>query len=165
MDDEQKQNNSEWTNITFRAKHSEKQQITELAESLDMNVSEFIRLKSLSEESTVVNKENRIAELEKEVRQLKVDLSFFRNSSRGKYDVVLKLNKEQLAVLRQAYLGDGWDDPSIDFAESILEILVEIIPDEGGAIGSTQIIPTDELEEITSLINNAFNIEEEEEKE
>src|ERR1700740_2051724 len=110
MDEDFKQN-SEWTNITFRATNGEKQQITELAESLDMNVSEFIRLRALSDEKTVLDQQTKISEQEKQIRQLKVDLSFYRNSPpRSKYDVVLRLNQDQLIALRQAYLGENWAD-------------------------------------------------------
>lgn len=89
--------------INFKLSLEERQNINEMATSSGLSLSEYCRIKSLMDENTLISQLKRIAELEKEVKVLKVKASCFKNPNVSSYDVVLKLTEKQRNLLERIY--------------------------------------------------------------
>lgn len=118
--------------INFKLSPEERQNLEEMAAASELNLSEYCRIKCLMEENTLITQRKRIAELEKEVKTMKVRLSCYKNSEAssevGEHDIVLKLNEEQKELLNRLYGNfvseciDDSIDGSINY--NILETLL-----------------------------------------
>lgn len=89
--------------INFKLSLEERQNINEMATSSGLSLSEYCRIKCLLDENTLISQLKRIAELEKEVKVLKVKASCFKNPNVSSYDVVLKLTEKQRNLLERLY--------------------------------------------------------------
>lgn len=103
MKEQQEKNLSNTGQITFKLNAEERQNIDEMVASSGLNLSEYCRIKCLLDENTLITQLKRIAELEKEVKVLKVKASCFKNPNVSSYDVVLKLTAEQRNLLERIY--------------------------------------------------------------
>ncbi|MBL0047505.1 MAG: hypothetical protein IPP32_05330 [Bacteroidetes bacterium] len=123
MEAEIKNNTSETTQITFKLTQDERQTIEESAGDLDLNISEYCRLKSLMDENTVLTQKRKISDLEKEVKLMKVKLDFYKNSERTpEHHIVLDVTKEERETFEKMF-GDfmtGENDLSFNLIEALI---------------------------------------------
>src|SRR3990172_8229920 len=105
METESKNNSGDTSQITFKLTIGERQHSIETAEFLGINVSEYCRAKCLSEENTVIEERNKVAQLEKEIKSLKVKLTYYKNSERDSNSVLLKFNAKQKEIIEKLYNG------------------------------------------------------------
>jgi len=73
-----KQNNdqSKSTVITLKVSNAEKTQLQEMADAVNLSLSEYIRLKGLSTLNSVTNYEKELEEKENEIKKLKISWRF-----------------------------------------------------------------------------------------
>lgn len=122
METEIKNNTSEIAQITFKLSQEERQTIEEAARNLDLTISEYCRLKSLMDENAVVIQRQKITELEKEIKLLKVRLDFYKNSVRTpEHHIVLDVTKEERETLEKMF-GDfaGVDDLGVNLIDALV---------------------------------------------
>lgn len=123
MEPEIKNNTSETTQITFKLTQDERQTIEESAGDLDLNISEYCRLKSLMDENTVLTQKRKISDLEKEVKLMKVKLDFYKNSERTPDEyIVLEVNQLQRATLVEMYAG--FMTPNQELSKDLIDVLL-----------------------------------------
>ncbi|MCG3165041.1 MAG: hypothetical protein POELPBGB_00801 [Bacteroidia bacterium] len=115
MELENKSKQTEATSITFKLAPDERQKILDAAEFLDVNLSEYCRIKCLADEKTVFDQAIKSAELEKENKVLKVKLAYYKESERDPNSVVLQLTSEQKEILEKLYSDKiNWGDRTMD---------------------------------------------------
>lgn len=123
MEPENKKNAGELTQITFKLTSDDRQTIQETADSLELNVSEYCRLKCLADENAVIEQQNQIMRLEKEVKHLKVKLAYYKDSERTPNDILIKLTSDQRNILEKLY-ADYCYPREVSIGENIIQALV-----------------------------------------
>jgi len=123
MEAETKNNTSEITQITFKLTQDERQIIEESSNALDLNISEFCRIKCLMSENTVLEQRLKILEYEKQIKTLRVNLDFFKNSERTpNHHIVLEVTEEEREVINKMFgdfmVGDN------ELGDNIIEALI-----------------------------------------
>lgn len=103
MEPEFKKNNSDATQITFKLSTDERQLIEDTAGKFDLSVSEFIRIKLLTEEEDVFLLRKNLMEAEKQVKELKIKLGFYKQTERSPTDIILKLTDEERKIIDLLY--------------------------------------------------------------
>jgi hypothetical protein len=121
METETKNNTSETTQITFKLSQDERQTIEQSAGDLDLNISEYCRLKSLMDENTVVMQRKKLNDMEKLIKILKVNLDFYKSSTRAPEDIVIAVTEEQRSTLEYMFDDFKRKDESID------SVLIDIL--------------------------------------
>lgn len=106
MEPEIKNSTSENAQIAFKLSQDERQIIEESAKNLELNISEYCRLKSLMDENTVVLQKKKIRDLENEIKLMKVKLDFYKNSIRTPEEyIVLEISQMQRDTLDKMFSG------------------------------------------------------------
>lgn len=123
METENKNNVSETTQITFKLSQDERQTIEESSKSLELNISEYCRLKCLMNENTVLEQRVKLNEYEKQIKSLKVNLDFYKNSVRTPdHHIVLNVTEEERETIEKMF-GDFMNE-EIDLGFNIIEALI-----------------------------------------
>lgn len=117
------------TQITFKTSPEENLRIKEKAANFDMSVSEYCRTKLLSENDATVQALSRVAELEKEIRRLRVELDNYQNAVCNPNDIVLKLTPQQKEVLEAIMrsLYSSYFETETSLGQAIRELLFQFI--------------------------------------
>ena len=97
--------------INFKLSLEERQIIHEMASTTGLSLSEYCRIKCLMNEDVFITQQKRITDLEREVKELKVKSSCFKNSNVGAHinehigahDIVIKLTEQQRYLLERLY--------------------------------------------------------------
>lgn len=124
MEPEFKKNNTEATQITFKLNSDERQLIEETAGKFDLSVSEYIRIKLLTVEEDVFLLRKNLIDAERRVKELKIKLSFYKETERSPTDVILKLTEEERKAIELLYFD--FRDSSASLSQNILSALFEI---------------------------------------
>ena len=103
MKEQQENNTGNLSQITFKLSVEERQIIDVMVESSGLNLSEYCRIKCLMEANTLISQRKRIAELEYEIKTLKVKLSCNNSSVVGPNDILLQLTEQQRNLLDRLY--------------------------------------------------------------
>jgi hypothetical protein len=89
--------------INFKLSLEERQIIHEMASTTGLSLSEYCRIKCLMNEDVFIRQQKQITDLEREVKELKVKSSCFKNSNVDSNDILLKLTAPQRQVLERLY--------------------------------------------------------------
>lgn len=98
------------TVISVKVSAVEKEQLQEMADEVELSVSELLRLKGLSKINKVASHEKALKEKEEEIKALKVALSFYDAKNYDIPALVLPMTerqKEVVLALFDNYYGDG----------------------------------------------------------
>lgn len=128
METENKKNAGELTQITFKLTADDRQTIQETADSLELNVSEYCRIKCLVDENVVIVQQNQIMQLEKEVKQLKVKLAYYKNSERNPNHIVLELSKVQKNIIDDLF--NDFTNKNERLSSNIIDALIHITTED-----------------------------------
>lgn len=121
MEPEFKKNNNDATQITFKLSTDERQLIEETASKFDLSVSEFIRIKLLTEEEDVFLLRKNLMEAERQVKELKIKLGFYKQTERSPTDIILKLTDEERKIINLLYFD--FTDAKATLGKNIIYLL------------------------------------------
>ena len=106
MMQEKKSNNSENSRnmvVSIKVSAREKAELQEMADELELSLSEFIRLKALAKVNTIANHEAQLREQENEIKKLKVALSYYDRSVNDMPVIALHLGRVQFHLLNMVF--------------------------------------------------------------
>jgi hypothetical protein len=149
METETKNNTSETTQITFKLSQDERQTIEESAGDLELSLSEYCRLKCLMDENTVLEQRKILAEYEKVIKGLKVNLGFYKNSERTPdHYVILEVDEEQRDALERMYghFMSINQDLSTNLIDALIQFYAKLIKEQ--YLGFESKITIEEVAEI-----------------
>lgn len=122
METENKKNQSESTQITFKLATKERQQIEGEAAKLGISISEYCRIKCLLDENDTFIARNKVTELETLVNTLRVKLNYFKVNERDPNDIVLKLTPEQRGIIEKLY--SEYYSIAVHIGDNIIKALI-----------------------------------------
>ena len=118
-------NNQRNTVISVKVSAEEKANLQEMADELELSLSEFMRLKGLANVNTVANHEKQLKDQEEEIKQLKVALSYYDKSIHDMPVIALHLDGLQFHDLNNVFRNYYRDNKPIE--HQIIRYLVEDI--------------------------------------
>ena len=150
MESEIKKNNGEATQITFKLSTDERQLIEDIAGKFELTTSEFIRIKLLTEEEDVFQLRKNLMESERQVKELKVKLGFYKDTERSPTDIILKLDEDERRIIELLYFD--FRDSKVTLGQNILSVLfsLPLIDQFYKGYFSLKDIDLDEIEDIKS---------------
>lgn len=99
IDDQNATDLSATTQVTFKITRYEKRKIEQESSKLDMNTSEYCRIKVLSTEDDLVELRNEVNVQKKAIKILRTKLSFYKDTIRDENSITVQLTEEQRVVL------------------------------------------------------------------
>ena len=150
MESEIKKNNGEATQITFKLSTDERQLIEDIAGKFELTTSEFIRIKLLTEEEDVFQLRKNLMESERQVKELKVKLGFYKDTERSPTDIIQKLDEDERRIIELLYFD--FRDSKVTLGQNILSVLfsLPLIDQFYKGYFSLKDIDLDEIEDIKS---------------
>jgi len=126
METERNKNTGDSAQINFKLSPQERESIEKSAEKAGVTISEYCRIKCLLDEDEAFTLKTKTADLEKTVKELRIKLSFYKDTERDPNNIVLKLTSDQRKILETLYSGfDTWFKDS-NIGDDVLAFLIHI---------------------------------------
>lgn len=109
--------------ITIKVSAKEKVKLQQLADDVDLTISEFLRLKGLSTQSSIFDFEEALCYKEEEIKKLKIALAFYEGNKIDTPGIVLPLNEMQAHQLYKIF--SNYYDNITPFEKQIIRYLIE----------------------------------------
>ena len=114
---------SKSTTVTIKVNNSEKATLQEMADNVELSLSEFIRLKALSTLNSVTNYEQELEEKENEIKKLKIALAFYEGNKMDTPGIALPMTEIQAHELYMIF--SRYYDNTTPFEKQIIRYLLE----------------------------------------
>lgn len=95
--------------ISIKVSNNEKEKLQQISESVNLTVSEFLRLKGLSTKSSIIDFEEDLKNKDVEINNLKIDLAFYEGNKFGTPGIALPFTEFQSYHLLEIF-RDYYDD-------------------------------------------------------
>lgn len=120
-----KQNTDQSKNnvITLKVSNSEKALLQEMADNVELSLSEYLRLKGLSTLNSVTNYEKELEKKENEIKKLKIALAFYEGNKIGNPGIALPLTEIQEHELYMIF--SKYYDNTTPYEKQIIRYLLE----------------------------------------
>lgn len=109
--------------ITIKVSAKEKAKLQQLADDVDLTISEFLRLKGLSTQSSIVDFEEALHYKEEEIRKLKIALAFYEGNKIDTPGIALPMTEIQAHELYMIF--SNYYDNITPFEKQIIRYLLE----------------------------------------
>lgn len=125
METERNKNTGDSAQINFKLSPQERESIEKSAEKAGVTISEYCRIKCLLDEDEAFALKTKTADLEKTVKELRIKLSFYKDTERDPSNIILQLKPDQRKILETLYSGfNRWYTDNI--GQDVLAFLIHI---------------------------------------
>jgi hypothetical protein len=114
---------SKSTTITIKVNNAEKSTLQEMADNVELSLSEFIRLKALSTLNSVTNYEQALDKKESELKKLKIALAFYEGNKMDTPGIALPMTEIQAHELYMIF--SKYYDNTTPFENQLIRYLLE----------------------------------------
>ena len=109
--------------ITIKVSASEKTKLQQMANDVDLTISEFLRLKGLSTQSSIFDFEEELHYKEEEIKKLKIALAFYEGNKIDTPGIALPLTSQQTFYLLDVFAN--YYDSNTPIEQQIVRYLIE----------------------------------------
>jgi len=127
METEKSKNAPETAQINFKLSALERELIEKSSEQAGVTLSEYCRIKCLLDEDQAFMLKTKACELEKVVKELRIKLSFYKDTGRDPNNIVLQMTSRQRAIFEALYSGfDICDNDDSNVGRDIIACLLHL---------------------------------------
>jgi len=103
METERNKTASDSAQINFKLSSQERETIEKSAENVGVTLSEYCRIKCLLDEDQAFALKMKVVDLEKKVKELQVKQSFYKDTQRDPYSIVLQLQAKEREIFEKLF--------------------------------------------------------------